>query len=253
MKIKYHIALMAAMVVLMAIVAPARASVTDAQIESSVKDTYVFKTFLKGDDIKIESKDGVVTLTGFIAGSDRKQLAEMTVAVLPGVKKVDNRLTVKGAGPTANSDVWILEKVKSTLLVHRSTSAGKTDVSVKDGKVTIRGGATSQAQKDLVTEYAKDVDGVKDVDNQMTVTVSSSMKATYDSAAEYIDDASITAQVRYALLVHRSTSAIKTKVSTENGAVTLQGKAKNEAEKTLVNKLVNDINGVKSVINQMTI
>jgi len=35
--------------------------------------------------------------------------------------------------------------------------------------------------------------------------------------------------------------------------VTLRGKAKNAAEKDLVTKLVNDINGVKSVNNRMTI
>jgi hypothetical protein len=35
-------------------------------------------------------------------------------------------------------------------------SAGKTEVDVKDGIVTLRGEATSQAQKDLTTEYAKE-------------------------------------------------------------------------------------------------
>ena len=33
----------------------------------------------------------------------------------------------------------------------------------------MRGEATSQAQKDLTTEYVKDVVGVKDVKNEMTV------------------------------------------------------------------------------------
>lgn len=55
------------------------------------------------------------------------------------------------------------------------------------------------------------------------------------------------------LLSHRSTSAVHTKVETNRGVVTLYGKAKNEAEKNLVNKLANDINGVNSVVNRMTI
>ena len=37
------------------------------------------------------------------------------------------------------------------------------------------------------------------------------------------------------------------------GVVTLSGVAKNEAEKSLVTKLATDINGVNSVINNMTI
>ena len=55
------------------------------------------------------------------------------------------------------------------LLFHQNVSA-MTEVSTKDGIVTLQGEATSQAQKDLTTEYAKDVEGVKNVKNEMTVT-----------------------------------------------------------------------------------
>ncbi len=223
----------------------------DDRIESSAKKSYVFKTYLKGDDIKIQSKDGAVTLTGTVAEEFHKSLAQETVAGLPGVKSVDNRLEVKGAPPTANSDAWLRDKVKATLLFHRSVSAGNTEVDVKDGIVTLRGNATSQAQKDLTTEYAKDVEGVKDVKNEMTVSKTS--KKTHRTAGEKIDDASITAQVKMALLLHRSTSALNTRVATKHGVVTLSGKARNAAEKDLVTKLVNDVNGVKSVKNRMTI
>jgi osmotically-inducible protein OsmY len=54
-------------------------------------------------------------------------------------------------------------------------------------------------------------------------------------------------------MAHRSTSPLHTKVSTADGVVTLSGVAKNAAEKTLVTKLATDINGVSSVINNMTI
>jgi osmotically-inducible protein OsmY len=55
------------------------------------------------------------------------------------------------------------------------------------------------------------------------------------------------------LLSHRSTSAVKTKVTTTDGVVTVSGEAKNAAEKSLVTKLVTDIDGVSSVVNNMTI
>ena len=55
------------------------------------------------------------------------------------------------------------------------------------------------------------------------------------------------------MLSHRSTSALKTKVETTDGVVTLSGIAKNAAEKSLVTKLATDINGVSSVVNNMTI
>jgi osmotically-inducible protein OsmY len=227
-----------------------RASEMDDRIASSAQKSYVFKTYLQGDDIKIQSMDGVVTLTGTVFEEYHKSLAQETVAGLPGVKSVDNRLEIKGAPPTANSDAWLRDKVKVTLLFHRSVSASTTEVDVKDGIVTLRGDAASQAQKELTTEYAKDVEGVKDVNNEMTVTKTLKKKRT---VGEKIDDASITAQVKMTLLYHRSTSALNTKVETKRGVVTLYGKASNTAELDLATKLTNDVNGVKGVKNQMTI
>jgi osmotically-inducible protein OsmY len=55
------------------------------------------------------------------------------------------------------------------------------------------------------------------------------------------------------LLAHRSTSVLKTKVTTNDGVVTVSGQARNDAEKALVTKLVTDINGVQSVVNSMTV
>ena len=227
---------------------PVHASKTDDRIESSARKSYVFKTYLKADDIKIQSKDGVVTLTGSVSEESHKSLAEETVAGLPGVKTVDNKLEVKGERPAENSDTWLMMKVKTTLLFHRSVSGSKTEVNVKDGIVTLQGEATSQAQKDLTTEYAKDIEGVKDVKNEMVVSKTSKTTRT---VSEKIDDASITAQVKMTLLYHRSTSALNTSVTTRKGVVTLSGKAKNASEKDLATKLVNDVHGVKSVKNLM--
>ena len=103
----------------------------------------------------------------------------------------------------------------------------------------------------MTTEYAKDIEGVKSVNNEMTVSKTPEM--TMARVVGKIDDASITAQTKMTLLFHRSTSALSTKVETNEGAVTVYGKASNAAEKDLVTKLVNDINGVKSVNNRMTI
>jgi hyperosmotically inducible protein len=249
-KVMYRVTLMMAAAALLAISVPLHASTMDDRIESTARDSYVFKTYLKGDDIKIQSRDGVVTLTGIVSEEYHKSLAQETVAGLPGVETVDNRLEVKGAPPTANSDEWLRDKVKVALLFHRSVSGFITEVNVKDGIVTVQGEATSQAQKDLTTEYAKDVEGVKGVNNEMTVTETSKKTRT---VGETIDDTSITAQVKITLLYHRSTSALNTSVTTVKGVVTLGGKASNAAELNLATKLANDVNGVKGVKNLMTI
>lgn len=251
MKSSCSLALLAATSVLLVTGAPLRASETDDRIESAAKKSHVFKTYLKDDAIKTESKNGAVILTGTVAEASHKSLAENTVESLPGVKSVDNQLKIKGESPAEHSDGWVSTKVKSTLLFHRNVSATGTDVYVKDGIVSLRGEASSQAQKDLTEEYAKDVEGVKEVKNELTIATTPAKSK--ETISEKIDDASITAQVKSSLTFHRSTSALKTKVETTDGVVTLSGIAKNAAEKSLVTKLVSDINGVNSVINNMTI
>jgi osmotically-inducible protein OsmY len=250
MKILNTVFLMVVAVALLAISSvPVYASKTDTRIESSAKSSYVFVTYLKGDDIKIQSKDGAVTLTGVVSEESHKSLAQETVANLPGVKSVDNRLEIKGTPPTSPSDAWLTTKVKTTLLFHQSVS-GTTEVSVKDGIVTLRGTADNQTQKEMTTEYARDVEGVKDVVNEMVVATPPKKSRT---AGDKIDDASITALVKTTLLYHRSTSALNTKVETKSGVVTLTGKAGNAAELKLATKVASDVHGVKSVKNLMSI
>ena len=230
---------------------PLRAASTDSRIESSAAKSYTFKTYLKNDSIKTVSQDGVVTLTGTVAEESHKSMAENTVASLPGVKSVDNQLVVSGEQPAEHSDAWITTKVKTALLFHRNVSATGTSVYTKDGVVTLQGEASSMAQKELTTEYARDIDNVKEVKNEMTIATTPATSSP--TIGDKIDDASITAQVKSSLLSHHSTSAIHTGVSTTDGVVTLSGVAKNDAEKSLVTKLATDINGVTSVVNNMTI
>jgi osmotically-inducible protein OsmY len=242
--------MMVAVVAMLAFSMPAYASKMDSQIESSAKQSYIFKTYLQADDIKIQSENGVVSLTGTVSEESHKSLAQDTVANLPNVKSVDNMLEIKSTPPPEKSDAWVMMKVKTTLWFHRSVNGFKTEVNdVKDGIVTLTGEATSQAQKDLTTEYAKDVQGVKDVKNKMTIAGAKTSR----TVGQNIDDASITAQVKMMLLYHRSTSALNTSVTTKKGVVTLVGKASNAAELNMATKLANDVNGVKDVKNQMTI
>src|SRR5450631_1130100 len=149
--------------------APVRAAGTDSRIESSAAKSYTFKTYLKDDSIKVESKDGVVTLTGTVADASHKSMAENTVASLPGVTSVVNQLQITGQQPAEHSDAWITTKVKTALLFHRNVSATGTTVYTKNGVVTLQGEAGSVAQKELTTEYAKDIDNVKEVKNEMTI------------------------------------------------------------------------------------
>jgi hyperosmotically inducible periplasmic protein len=220
----------------------------DSKIESAAKASYNYRTVLD-DHIKVKAKDGVVTLTGTVQDQDERALAEDTVENLPGVTKVNNEITIKSTY-AEHSDKWMALKIRSRLLVKGNVSAKTTTVAVKDGIVTLGGTADNQAQKELTAIYAQEIDNVQLVKNDIVVK---ERPATGETMGEKIDDASITTQVKYALLSHKATSALKTKVTTNDGVIGISGEASSDAEKSLVTKLAQDVRGVRSVNNNMTV
>ncbi len=217
---------------------------TDRKIEDAAKASYNYRTVLE-DNVKVQAKDGVVTLTGKVQDKDDSALAVDTVENIPGVVSVNNEIKVEPAHPE-KSDAWMAFKIRSRLLVKGNVSAASTKVEVKDGHAMLSGTADNAAQKELTGLYAKDIDGVKSVKNDLVVTDKTTI-------GEKIDDASITSQVKFALLTHKSTSALKTKIVTTDGVVIVTGEAASDAEKSLVTKLAKDVRGVASVSNNMSV
>ena len=223
-------------------------SATDRKIEEAAKASYNYRTVLE-DHVKVKASDGVVTLTGTVADKDDKALAEDTVENLPGVTSVKNEIKIESSYPE-HSDAWMAFKIRSRLLVKANVSAASTKVDVTDGIVTLSGTADNVAQKELTEVYAKEIDFVKAVRNELVVK---DQPALAQTTGEKIDDASITSQVKFALLSHKGTSAIKTKVTTTDGVVVITGDAANDAEKSLVGTLAASIRGVQSVTNDMKV
>jgi hyperosmotically inducible periplasmic protein len=239
----------ALLLLLIAPVAAMASPAEDRKIEQAAEGSYNYRTVLE-NHVKVKASDGVVTLTGTVQDKDDKALAEDTVENLPGVTRVKNEIAVK---PThaEHSDEWIALKVRSRLLVKGNVSATATKVAARNGVVTLTGTADNLAQKELTGVYAQEIDHVKSVKNDLVVKAQPATAS--ETMGEKIDDASITSQVKFALLRHKSTSALKTKVVTTDGKVVVTGQASSDAEKALVTKLAQDVRGVKSVGNSMTV
>src|SRR5581483_9427366 len=220
---------------------------TDHKIEDAAKASYNYRTVLE-DKVSVKARDGEVTLTGTVQDKEQSDLAEDTVENLPGVTRVNNQLKIKSSYPEY-SDAWIAFKVRSRLLVKGHVSATATKVAVNDGVVTLSGSADNAAQKELTAIYAMEIDHVKSVRNE--IVVNDSTPAMGETVGEKIDDASITSQMKYALVSHKATHALKTKITTTDGVVMISGEASSDAEKALVTKFAEDVRGVKSVTNNM--
>ena len=69
----------------------------------------------------------------------------------------------------AMGDAAITGKVKTALIADPDVKALKIDVDTKDNVVTLNGTADTQTNADKAVTIAKGIDGVKSVDNRLTI------------------------------------------------------------------------------------
>jgi len=74
-----------------------------------------------------------------------------------------------------------------------------------------------------------------------------------ETVGAYIDDATITTQIKGRFVENKSVDAASITVETLNGAVLLSGFAKNSSERTMAESIARGVNGVKSVRNEVAV
>ena len=74
-----------------------------------------------------------------------------------------------------------------------------------------------------------------------------------ESVGAYIDDATITTQIKGRFVDNTSVDAASIKVETLNGVVILSGFAKNNTERATAETIARGVNGVKSVRNEIAV
>jgi osmotically-inducible protein OsmY len=79
------------------------------------------------------------------------------------------------------------------------------------------------------------------------------LRRRQETVGAYVDDATITTQVKAKMIDNKQVDAGAIKVETLNGTVMLSGFAKNETERSVAEDIAKNVNGVKSVKNQITI
>ncbi|MEO7598368.1 MAG: BON domain-containing protein [Opitutus sp.] len=228
-------------------------SAADRKIEELASSSYNFRAVLE-KQVTVKADNGVVTLTGAVLDQDQKELAETTVRDIPGITKVISELKVASPPPEA-ADGWIALKIRSVLLLRANVNADATEVSVRDGHVSLTGTAESPTQKKLTEDYVREVAGVKSVKNQLVIKdgPASETETANLKPPERIDDASITAQIKHALASGQFATRSETEVATHNGVVVLSGSARSVLERESMTELVRMIRGVNSVNNAMTV
>jgi osmotically-inducible protein OsmY len=74
-----------------------------------------------------------------------------------------------------------------------------------------------------------------------------------ETTGAYVDDATITTQVKSRMLNSPAVAGTSISVETLNGTVMLSGFAKSATEKTAADRIARDVNGVRAVKNEIAI
>lgn len=148
----------------------------------------------------------------------------------------------------AISDSAITTKVKANFLGDDRLKGSHIKVTTTNGVVTLTGSATGSDSKAAAEDIAKNVDGVKSVDDELTGGSSNgSMHKAVAQTERVGSDSWITTKVKSEIMADSVSKGFKVSVKTVNGVVMLSGVLPNDDAVAHVKDLAEKVEGVKSV------
>jgi osmotically-inducible protein OsmY len=149
---------------------PARAA-SDGYIAATIKAALLDNRHTSGTRINVDSRDGIVHLSGFAGSEAEKAAATRVAAGVEGVKQVVNDVAV--APPTSMStkldDSIVTGKVKAALMDASEVSSLQINVETRGGVTQLAGQVPTAAMKEKAGRIAAGIAGVKSVDNVLEV------------------------------------------------------------------------------------
>jgi hyperosmotically inducible protein len=148
---------------------------------------------------------------------------------------------------TQIDDTVVTARVKATLLSDPDVKSNDIKVETRKGRVQLSGFVGTQARIDNAIALTRKVEGVKGVENAMSLMVG---KATVGGT---IDDGVVTAKVRSALLSDPGVKSTDIAVVTRKGEVQLSGYVDDQAQINRAIRVARGVEGVQSVGNEMSV
>ena len=148
---------------------------------------------------------------------------------------------------TQVDDAVITSGVKSALLADDLVKSFDLQVETRKGTVQLSGFVDSQAQIDQALAITRSVAGVTEVENAVT------LKGTPSTVGTKIDDATVTARVKTALLADPDIKSFDISVVTFKGEVQLTGFVNSQAQIDLASQLASAAEGATSVKNELMV
>jgi hyperosmotically inducible periplasmic protein len=246
---------------------------------------------VRGRRIDVTTNNGVVTLTGEVGSERERQRAVEIAQATDGVRRVEDQLRVtapaasesaSGAavgedrvveGPPAaatpgapaaldeqRSDSGITTRVQSKFFTDDEVRARDITVTTENQVVTLAGTVRSDTERQRALSLARSVDGVRSVEDQLTVEGTSGVtpgghdeSGAARSATDGVDDAWITTRIQAKYFVDDLVRGSRVDVSTQRGVVTLSGEVRSEDEKRRAEELARNTEGATNVENRLRV
>jgi hyperosmotically inducible protein len=151
----------------------AEANASDATLTARVKAVLIDNAATKASRIQVDTKDGIVQLSGFVDSQMAQEAALKAARSVPGVREVHNGLDLRAADRTAGQaakDGVIAAKVKAEIAKDEGLApASDINVEVNSGVVQLSGFLPNLEQKNRARDVAARVSGVRDVRNNIAL------------------------------------------------------------------------------------
>jgi hyperosmotically inducible protein len=153
----------------------------------------------------------------------------------------------------AISDTAITTEVKGKIATDSRLKGSDIHMKTNNGVVTMTGTTTDSTAKDAAEELARNVSGVRSVNDQMTSSSSEAAslrtkaKHATHATAEAITDTTITAKLKTRYATDGKAKGASVDVTTDNGIVSLSGSVVSQGQKNHVVAVAEHTKGVKQV------
>jgi len=243
--------------------AQTQARPTDEQMMSEIATKIANHETLKADAVKVDVKDGVVTLSGLV-GKDADKATAERLARVDGVVRVENNLksrekatnAVTGtAGTVADATKTGAEKTADATKTAAKKTADATETAAKK-----TAGVTETAAKktaDATETAAKKTADVAETGAEKTATgtkkAAGATKDAVSKSGEKITDGWITSRIKTEYMADDTLKASSINVDTVDHVVTLRGAVPTEAAKTKAMDLAKKVEGVDRVVDSLKV
>jgi hyperosmotically inducible periplasmic protein len=146
--------------------------VDDSVITSSVKSVLMADDLVKSFELQVETRKGVVQLSGFVDSQAQIDQAVALTRAVAGVTDVENGVTLKGGPSTVGTkidDATVTGRVKTALLADPDIKSFDISVLTFKGEVQLTGFVNSQGQIDQAGKLASAAEGASGLKNELMV------------------------------------------------------------------------------------